>query len=93
MPVKHFPGKNIGKIMLYALSTCVWCKKTKQLLSDLGVAYDCVDVDTLKGDEEIDTLKNLALWNKSGSFPTMVIGDKKCIIGFKEDEIREALNL
>lgn len=93
MPVKHFPGKNVGKILLYALSTCPWCKKAKKLLGDLGVAYDCVDVDTLKGNEEIETLQNLSFWNKSGSFPTIVLGDKKCIVGFKENEIRDALNL
>jgi len=30
MAMTHVDGKNKGKIMLYALSTCVWCKKTKQ---------------------------------------------------------------
>jgi glutaredoxin-like protein NrdH len=30
-------------------------------------------------------------WNPACSFPTIVIDDKKCIVGFKEDEIREAV--
>ena len=49
MPVEHVSGKNMGHTMLYALSTCVWCKKTKQLLDDLGVEYDYVFVDLLEG--------------------------------------------
>jgi hypothetical protein len=33
----HVPGKKSRRIMLYALSTCGWCHKTKKLLDDLGV--------------------------------------------------------
>ena len=32
------------KIFLFALSTCVWCKKTKKLLDQFGVKYDYADV-------------------------------------------------
>lgn len=32
MSVKHVPGEDRGKIALYALSTCGWCAKTKELL-------------------------------------------------------------
>ena len=38
--------------MLYALSTCVWCRRTKQLLDQLGVEYDYVDVDLLEGGDK-----------------------------------------
>lgn len=38
--------------MLYALSTCVWCKKTKKLLTELGVDFSYVYVDLLKGEEQ-----------------------------------------
>jgi len=36
MRATRVAGKNKGQILLYALSTCVWCKKTKQLLDQLG---------------------------------------------------------
>ena len=49
MAKKHVPGRNAGKVMLYALSTCVWCNKTKKLLNELGVEYDYTDVDLLGG--------------------------------------------
>jgi arsenate reductase-like glutaredoxin family protein len=33
----------------------------------------------------------MASWNPSASFPTLVIDNQRSIVGFKEDEIREAL--
>jgi glutaredoxin len=50
-------GKNKGEIKLYALSTCGWCFKTKQLLNALGVAYCYVDVDSLEGEQRELSLK------------------------------------
>ena len=89
--IEKVKGENKGKIMLYALSTCGWCRKTKQLLDSLGVEYSYVYVDYLKGDNSTKTMDEIKRWNPKCSFPTLVINDKKCIIGFKEDEIKEAL--
>ena len=91
MAVIHVDGKEASKVMLYTLSTCVWCKRTKALLKDLGVAYDYIDVDLLTGDEEEAVVKEIKKHNPDCSFPTLVINDSQCIVGFKEDEIREAL--
>jgi glutaredoxin-like protein NrdH len=91
MGVEHVTGKKKGKIMLYALSTCGWCAKTKDLLRDLGVEFDYVYVDLLEGPEQDTAMNAVEKWNQKGSFPTLVIGDKKSIIGFREEEIREAL--
>jgi glutaredoxin len=91
MTVVHIPGKKSRHIMLYALSTCGWCQKTKKLLDDLGVEYDYEYVDQLQGDERGKTTKEVSSWNPRCSFPTMVIDNKKCIIGYREDEIREAI--
>ena len=91
MAIKHVDGKDAGHVMLYALSTCGWCAKTRQLLGDLGVAYDYEYIDELKGEEKATAVKKVEKWNPSTSFPTLVIKDKKCIIGFREDDIRKAL--
>ena len=90
MALQHVSGKDKGKITFYGLSTCVWCKKTKALLDELGVAYDFEYVDLLKGDERTKAVNEVKKWNPACSFPTMVINGK-CIVGFKETEIREAL--
>lgn len=93
MNIEHVAGKNAGKIMLYALSTCGWCRKTKQLLSDMGVAYDFVDVDLLQGKEREETIETVKKWNPACSFPTLVINDNKCIVGFDENNIRKELKV
>lgn len=91
MNSKHVEGHDSGKILVYALSTCGWCKKTKKLLSQLGVAYDYVDVDQLQGDEKERIREEIRRHNPSCSFPTTLINDR-CIIGFKEEEIKSALS-
>jgi len=91
MDVKHIAGKKKGKVMLYALSTCGWCKRTKALLNELGVEYEFTEVDLLKEEEKAEALREIKKFNTTGNFPTLIIDDKKCIIGYKEDDIREAL--
>ncbi len=93
MGFEHVEGENRGKVTLYALSTCVWCKKTKKLLQDLGVEYSYIFVDLLKGDERKRTLEEVKRHNPKASFPTTVINDNMCIVGYKEKEIKEALGL
>ena len=91
MKVEHVTGRDTGKVMLYALSTCGWCRKTKQLLRDMGVAYDFIDVDQLEGKEKEDILNIVRKWNPACSFPTLVVNETKCIVGFDEKNIRESL--
>lgn len=91
--IEHVNGENKGKILLYALSTCVWCRKTKQFLEDLGVEYSYIFVDLLEEDDKDDIIKDVKKCNPRISFPTIIVNDEKCIIGFKEDEIRGALGL
>jgi glutaredoxin len=90
MVLEHIDGKNDGKVVLYALSTCGWCSKTKELLREIGVGFDYVYVDLLEGQERENTLNAMEKWNPRGSFPTLVIRDKICIVGFHEDQIRGA---
>jgi glutaredoxin-like protein NrdH len=90
MTKQHVKGVDKGKIFLFALSTCGWCKKTKKLLNELGVEYHFVDVDLLKGEHRDETMKELEVYNPRCTFPTLVINDQ-CIVGFKEDKIKEAL--
>ena len=90
MKMKHVAGKKKGQIKLYALSTCGWCGKVKKLLDDLGVDYSYVDVDILDGKDRDEVMNEVEHWNPERTFPTIVVNDK-CIVGFKESEIKEAL--
>ena len=92
MKTTHVNGKKTKKILLYALSTCQWCKKTKDLLNELGVDYDYVFVD-LADEKQEDIEKEVGKWNPELSFPVVVIDDKECIIGFKPDVLKEKIGL
>jgi glutaredoxin-like protein NrdH len=91
MALKHVQGKNAGKVVLYALSTCPWCKKTKDLLNSMGVDYYYDDVDLMNDDEKDKAMEVVRKWNPACNFPTMVINDSKCIVGYVESEIRRQL--
>ncbi len=80
------------EVKIYTLSTCSHCKATKQFLNDCSVKYEFEDVDLKHGEERTAILEELKKWNPNCSFPTIIIGDK-VIVGFKEDQIREALEL
>ena len=93
MDIKHVDGKHKGEVFLYALSTCGWCKKTKGFLSEQGVEYSYVDVDLVPAAEQDKVVADVKRWNPSCSFPTIVIDDTTCIVGFQLDKIKETLKL
>ncbi|ACV68693.1 glutaredoxin family protein [Desulfohalobium retbaense] len=80
----------MADITLYALSTCVHCKHTKEFLDECNVNYDCIYVDRLSGDERNDTIREIKKLNPNLSFPTLVIGDT-IIVGYKKEDIEQAL--
>ncbi|KQC04970.1 MAG: glutaredoxin [Methanoculleus sp. SDB] len=90
MEFERVEGIDRGNIILYALSTCQWCRKTKELLGELGVAFSYIYVDLLEDDEMKEVLDDVTRYNPRGSFPVIRIGDR-VIVGFHEDQIREAL--
>lgn len=87
-------GNNSGhKVLLYAISTCPWCNKEKQLLKDNNIEFEYVDVD-LCNDEDYEEIRKDII-NRGGrfTFPALIIDDKILINGFKEDEIKQALEI
>jgi len=91
MTVNHVEGANKGHVMLYALSTCGWCKKTKGLLEELKVEFYYSNVDQLQGPERTEAIEAVKKWNPKCSFPSLVVNDSQCIIGYDEAKIKEAL--
>lgn len=80
------------KVKIFSLSTCSHCKSTKKFLSDCTIQYEFVDVDLLEGEERKAILEDVKKFNPKCSFPTIIIGEK-VIVGFKENEIKEALKI
>ncbi|MCL5985363.1 MAG: glutaredoxin family protein [Actinobacteria bacterium] len=86
-------GKNKkGDVKLFALSTCVWCSKTRNLLDENKIEYEYIYLDQLHGSERETALKDMHRLSSGESFPTIYINGE-VIVGFKEEEIKRALNL
>jgi glutaredoxin-like protein NrdH len=85
--------KNNHKVTLYALSTCVWCKLTKQFLTENSVEYEYIDVDLC--DEEDKQKIHETIQSKGGSlsYPTTIVDDKVVITGFRKDKLKEVLEI
>lgn len=81
------------QVKFYGLSTCIWCRKTRQFLEDEGVAFDFVYIDLVEGDERETVKEEIQRWNPHLSFPTIVIDNAQCVIGFKTDELKQVLGL
>jgi glutaredoxin len=84
-------GEDRGTVVLYALSTCVHCRKTRELLKELGIAYRYIYVDLLPDQELGMVYDEMKKFNPAGSFPTTIIRGKSVIVGSRLDEIREAI--
>ena len=94
MDISKVSGKNNKhKVFVYALSTCVWCKMTKQYLNDHNIEYEYVDVDLCN--EEDKQKIHEAIQSKGGmlSYPTTIVDDNVVITGFRKDQLKEALEI
>jgi glutaredoxin-like protein NrdH len=79
-------------VRLYTLSTCVWCKRTKEFLNENEVEYEYVDVDLCTDEEREEIRQNILSLGGRLTFPAIII-DGRLINGFHEDKIKEALHL
>ena len=85
--------KNKHKVILYALSTCVWCKMTKQFLKDNNIEFEYVDVDLCEEDDKQKIRQQIQSKGGSLSYPTTIVDDKIVITGFRKDQLKEALGI
>jgi len=90
-PVKVDGKRNEPKLFLYTLSTCGWCKKTKEFLKDNEMAYEYVDVDKITKDEQKEVVAELKKRDAPLAFPVIIVDDEKVISGFKKQAIEETL--
>jgi len=89
----HVDGVNKGNLLLYTLSTCIWCKKTKTFLSNQGIGYDFVEVDMLPDEEKKKAITEIQRVNPQCSFPTLVVDGTQCVVGYDEARIKGVLGL
>ncbi|MCQ5376253.1 MAG: glutaredoxin family protein, partial [Methanomassiliicoccales archaeon] len=92
--VVKVPGeKTKHKIIVYALSTCVWCRQVKNFLKQHKVEYEYVDVDLCNREDREKIKKEILKRGGSFSFPTVIVDEKVLIEGFREDKLKDVLEL
>jgi len=94
MQTTRVPGRNNKhKVLMYAISTCGWCKRTKNFLRDNNIEYEYVDIDLCSREDREEIRKDILSRGGRLSYPTIIIDEKSLITGFQEDKIREVLEI
>jgi len=94
MKIVKVQGKNSKhKVLLYALSTCAWCKQTKKFLKDNDIEYEYVDVDLCNEEDQEKVSKDIMSKGGRLSYPATIVDNKIVINGFRVDKIKEALEI
>jgi len=87
-------GKNSRhNVLIYAISTCAWCKLTKQFLRDNNIKYDYIDVDLCVDEDREEIRNHIRSMGGSLAYPTIIIENKTMITGFHKDELKKALEI
>jgi glutaredoxin-like protein NrdH len=79
------------KVLLYAISTCGWCRRAKNTLKEMDVEYEYIDVD-ICGREDRETIRQDIL-SRGGrlAYPTIIVDNKILLTGPSREELREVL--
>lgn len=78
------------KVTIYALSTCLWCKKTKKFFEEKRVPFEAVDYDKQDEARQEAMLAEMREAGYGGSFPFVKIGEAS-VQGYSPDEFEKLL--
>jgi glutaredoxin-like protein NrdH len=88
------PGKNNRhRVLMYAISTCGWCKRAKNFLRDNNIEYEYVDIDLCSHEDRERIREDIISRGGRLSYPTIIVDDRILITSFQEDKIREVLEI
>jgi len=77
-------------ITMYTLSTCPWCRKTKQFFTERHIPFTDIDYDLADPATQKRILQELDAVGATG-FPFVKIGNE-VIVGYQPDRYAKALN-
>ncbi|MBF0541883.1 MAG: glutaredoxin family protein [Nitrospirae bacterium] len=82
------------KNVLFALSTCPACKKTKAMLDKNNIQYILTELDLIDIDSRDKLLVQVRKYNDRETFPTLVVrGGERVIIGYDENALKEVFGI
>ncbi len=78
------------EIFVYALSTCPWCRKTKEFFKQNQVPFEFVEVDQLSGPEEEEASQKAFELSGGRRFPVTVINGE-VVTGYRPERFLELM--
>ena len=88
------PGKNNKHhVLLYALSTCGWCKRAKKFLQENDVEFEYVDVDQCSSGEKNEARQDIQSRGGRLAYPTIIIDNEILLTGAPQDKLKEVLEI
>jgi glutaredoxin-like protein NrdH len=88
------PGKNNKhKVLMYAISTCGWCKRAKEFLQGNDVEYEYIDVDLASEDDRQKIRQDII--NRGGrlAYPTIIVDNESLLTGASPEKLKEVLEI
>ena len=66
----------LKKVTIYTLSTCPWCKKTKQFFQELNIDFESIDYDLADDTTQEKIRKDMTQAGAALAFPFTKINGK-----------------
>jgi glutaredoxin len=79
-------------VVVYALSTCPWCRRAKEWFTAQQVAFDLIDIDELP-DGEGDAAADKAHELSGGHMYPVVVIDGTVVVGFHPQRYADLLGI
>jgi glutaredoxin len=80
-------------VLMYAISTCGWCKRAKKMLNDMDVEYEYVDIDLSSWEDRQKIRQDILSRGGRLLYPTIIIDNKTLLTNPPESKIREVLEI
>jgi glutaredoxin len=77
---------------MYTLSTCPWCRKTKQFFRDRNVPFDYIDYDLAAEAQQEKIVDEIQKSGVQLAFPFVKINGE-IVVGFNPERYAELLGL
>ncbi len=84
-------GKEIGEIKIYALSTCIWCRKCKTFFDNNGIAYSYCYIDLLPQEEQDEIEEMLGEHTTIISYPMVFADGHDVVVGYNEKKLKKII--
>jgi glutaredoxin-like protein NrdH len=78
---------------MYALSTCIWCKRAKRFLSNHQIEYEYIDVDLISQEDRQHVERDIKDRKGRLLFPTIIVDDQMLLTNPQEEQLRQVLEI